>query len=367
MSLHIFGAVVTYPGVAANNRGETEGNITTLQKLLWNGEVHTTISAEAIRWAIRYYRQSLGAELNRKWNEARNDNEWTDLNYQAWDPIAPKGMPYWDDDVLGFMDAAAGSEESELRFEIPRRTKELQEAVQKKPNDQKAKKKLKDFEAAIERLAAARKRFSEALELGQDEDVGKLQKEIDKERKKAGLKAKALVRRGVLEIARALSTIPFAGEITFNARSGEKDRRSLYGTEIHATRYQYGFALTPERLKVQARAIEAIEAISNLGVVAGNHSRFLFDFSPESIVLRVTDDPAPRLLYCFQEDESRNISAPSLVRKVDNGDIAGSELYIGGLYAESREAARLEGAKLYPGVKAAVRDFARLLKQRIAE
>ena len=53
MSLHVFGAVVTGPGVAANNRGENEGNITTLQKLLWNGQVHTTVSSEGIRWAIR--------------------------------------------------------------------------------------------------------------------------------------------------------------------------------------------------------------------------------------------------------------------------------------------------------------------------
>jgi CRISPR-associated protein Cst2 len=37
MSLHIFGAVVTGYGCAANNRGEMEGNITTLQKLLGKG------------------------------------------------------------------------------------------------------------------------------------------------------------------------------------------------------------------------------------------------------------------------------------------------------------------------------------------
>ena len=37
MSLHIFGAIVTHHGTAANNRAETDGNITTLQKLLWHG------------------------------------------------------------------------------------------------------------------------------------------------------------------------------------------------------------------------------------------------------------------------------------------------------------------------------------------
>ena len=55
MSKHLFGLIATQYGAAANNRGENEGNITTLQKLLWKGDVHTTVSAEAIRWALRYY------------------------------------------------------------------------------------------------------------------------------------------------------------------------------------------------------------------------------------------------------------------------------------------------------------------------
>ncbi|HMW03361.1 MAG TPA: type I-B CRISPR-associated protein Cas7/Cst2/DevR, partial [Acidobacteriota bacterium] len=57
MTFHLFGNVLTRYGAAANNRGENEGNITTLQKLLWKGQVHTTVSAEAIRWALRYHWQ----------------------------------------------------------------------------------------------------------------------------------------------------------------------------------------------------------------------------------------------------------------------------------------------------------------------
>ena len=53
MSLHLFANFVTPFGTAANNRAETEGNITTLQKLLWMGETHSTVSAEAIRFALR--------------------------------------------------------------------------------------------------------------------------------------------------------------------------------------------------------------------------------------------------------------------------------------------------------------------------
>ncbi|MEH2062305.1 MAG: hypothetical protein V7K50_08500 [Nostoc sp.] len=52
---HLFGNILTSYGTAANNRGENEGNITPLQKLIWKGEVHTTISSEAIRWALQRF------------------------------------------------------------------------------------------------------------------------------------------------------------------------------------------------------------------------------------------------------------------------------------------------------------------------
>ncbi len=291
MSLHIFGAVVTHPGVAANNRGESEGNITTLQKLLWNGEVHSTVSAEAIRWAMRYFWQMKGIEVNRVWMDEKEDHEWQDPAWKGW--ATKGGKTYIDDDLLGYMRAEGGKTEGE--------------------------------------------------------------------------KGRADKRRGVLEIARAISMKPFAGDITFNARSGEKGRISLYGTECHATRYQYGFAMTPERLRVKERSIKAIEAIANLGEVAGNHSRFLFDFSPESIVLRVTEDPAPRVLYCFQEDETGRVSAPDLVRRAEVGDILPSELFVGGTVAADPEIKALKGATVYPGVKTAVSEFLKVLESRLRE
>ena len=104
MSKHLFGLVITPHGTAANNRGENEGNITTLQKLLWNGEVHTTVSAEAIRWAIRYYWQRKGISVNREWDEDANDHRWRDPKWERWGD-------YIDDDVLGFMVAEAGKAE----------------------------------------------------------------------------------------------------------------------------------------------------------------------------------------------------------------------------------------------------------------
>src|SRR3954451_14156201 len=108
MSLHIFGAIVTHHGTAANNRAETEGNITTLQKLLWFGRTHSSVSAEAIRFALR---RRLGdhEETNRYWVETgpKPMNDWRDREFATW----AKGGSYIDDDLLGFMSADAAKEE----------------------------------------------------------------------------------------------------------------------------------------------------------------------------------------------------------------------------------------------------------------
>lgn len=166
-------------------------------------------------------------------------------------------------------------------------------------------------------------------------------------------------------MARAISLLPFAGDITFNAKSGEKERTSLYGTEVHATRYQYAFALTPERLRVRQRALDALDAIANIGEVAGNHSRFLFDFSPESIVLRITDDPAPRILYCYQQNGDR-VGAPTLAARIKAGDIAPDELYVGGDLAADEALQSLLPDRCFAGVKQAMARCREALAARLA-
>lgn len=264
MSLHVFANFVTPFGTAANNRAETEGNITTLQKLLWMGETHSTVSAEAIRFALR--RRLAGAdETNRSWDETLRANVWKDHKFDGW--TKDKGKTYCDDDLLGFMIAEAAKED------------------------------------------------------GSDNGKGS-----------------ASVRRAVLEVTRAISLTPWAGDVTFNAASPgatpsaqKKGSNPVpYGTEVHATRYQYGIALTPERLRDKSRAAKAIEALCNLSTVAGNHGRFLFDFSPDAVVFRLSQDPAPRLLYCFgTPDNGRSLSANALLQRVKSGDIKMEELIVG--------------------------------------
>lgn len=295
MALHVFGAIVTARGVAANNRGLNEGNVTTLQKLVYGGEIHTTVSAEAIRFAVRR-RLAESEECNRTYNDDARTNEWKDPKFSRWGG-KPGDLPFIDDDILGYM-ALDG------------------------PN-------------GVE-------------------------------------KGSAQVRRARLEISRAISLDPWSGDVTFNAASPgatpaaqKKGSNPVpYGTEMHATCYQYGFALTPSKLHVPARASTTLRALCALGTVAGNHGRFLFDFSPESVVFRVTHDPAPRVLYGFSLVETR-VTVDDVIRKVKAGDILASELVIGGAVVENlsdEDRLVLGGARLHNGVRAACEEACKLVE-----
>jgi CRISPR-associated protein Cst2 len=290
MTLHVFGAIVTGHGTAANNRGITEGNITTLQKLLWKQQVHTTMSAETIRFALRRY---LGEHegCNRTYNETERTNTWADPEFKRWSAQS-KDAPFIDDDLLGYMAAEAAKEEN--------------------------------------------------------------------------TKGSAKIRRAVLEITRSISLTPWPGDVTFNAASPgatpsaqKKGSNPVpYGTEMHATRYQYGFAMTPSKIHSHKakRARIALEGLCSLAEVAGNHGRFLFDYSPESVVFRLTDDPAPRILYAFEATADGRVGIADLIRKVKARDVRPEELIVGGAIApalDKGDRVALEGAKIFDGVRAA--------------
>lgn len=302
MSLHVFANIVTPYGTAANNRAETEGNITTLQKLIWQGQPHSTVSAEAIRFSLRRLLSVVEDQgANRVWDEDQRVHTWQDHKFDRWKADS-NDTPFIDDDLLGFMSAEASKED--------------------------------------------------------------------------GVAGTANVRRAVLEVTRAISLTPWHGDVTFNAASpmatpsaakkGDKNPVP-YGTEVHATRYQFGFALTPERLRDPSRAAKAVKAIGSLRTVAGNHGRFLYDFSPDAIVLRITDDPAPRLLYCFEtEDGGKSLNAQSLLNRIVCGDITTDELMVGVSDLSSTLASKLKDAGVtVSGVKAAIEAACEKINQKL--
>lgn len=296
MTYHLFGNIITARGIAANNRAETEGNRTTLPKVFWGEELHVSVSAEAIRWAIRYYWQMMGIAVNREWNEDNQDIKWTNKPDKTGNIFNPKA--FIDDDVMGYMEAKSGKGNETFK------------------------------------------------------------------------------RRGALEITRAVSLQNAAKiEITFNSKSGskgkkgnkdadaEKAKTSIYSTETITTRFQYGLAITPQRLEEPTRVLDVLNAVTKLANVGGNHARFLFDFSPESVIFRWTHHPVPQFLYCFNQPyeyqpyEDDVLTAPRLQQLIECEEIPAQEIYIFGGYAFTEEAQKLKqmGVNVEPSIRKGVK------------
>jgi CRISPR-associated protein Cst2 len=217
MTMHLFGTILTPQAVAHNNRGESEGTVSTLQKVIRNGDLYSTVSSEAIRYALREsWLADADLKLNRK--VSHNASEWADKEFK-------KPGDFIDNDVLGYMHA----------------------------------------------------------------------------------KKETVSRRGILEISRAVSSSPWPGTVSPHFASPgsnpavASDNPIPYQCEVHDTRYQFTFALTPDALlqDKKARTEKTLLAIQNLRRPAGNHARFLFDFAPDAVVLRWTTDPAPLFMFCF--------------------------------------------------------------------
>lgn len=277
MTMHLFGTVLTAQAVSHNNRGESEGTVSTLQKVIRNGDIYSTISSEAIRYAIREgWLADKELNLNRK--VSHDGSAWVDKEFTS-----PED--FIDNDVLGYMHA----------------------------------------------------------------------------------KKETASRRGILELSRAVSTTPWPGTVSAHFASPNSnpaiatDNPIPYQAEVHDTRYQYTFALTPDSLlrDKELRTRKTLLAIQNLRRPAGNHARFLFDFAPDAVVLRWTPDPAPRMMFCFEQGETGSISLEKLVSRVRGGDIDASELAVGTAESGIEQLGELRelGVKVHPGIKAAFADI----------
>jgi len=174
-------------------------------------------------------------------------------------------------------------------------------------------------------------------------------------------------RRGVLEVSRAISLDPFWGDIAFGSKGGTKGKTSIHSSEVHCTAYQYTIALTPESLQDTSRAAIVLDAISSVRHVGGNHARFLYDFRPESIVIRVTEDPSPWIMDSFKR-VGEAVGCSRLVRLVEVGDVAAKELIVAGEIADTPYGEQLSklGVKVCRGVKEAIAIAKTLLKTEVA-
>lgn len=296
MTYHLFANLITAQGVAANNRGETEGNRTTLPKVFWNGRLHVSVSAEAIRWAIRYFWQNEGLDVNRLWDESNQTNEFHDPKFNA--------QTYIDDDVLGYMiaRAGAGGDVSKRRGAL-----EVTRAV------------------SLESADKIQITFnSKSGDKGKKEKPGKKEAKAENENKK-----------------------------DTKIEDSERARTSIYSTETITTRFQWGLAITPQRLVVPERLISVVESVTKISNVGGNHARFLYDFSPESVIFRWTHHPVPQFLNCFGVDDEDVLSATKLVQLLEVEEIPADEIWIFGGYAFTEEAKALGelGCHVYPSLR----------------
>lgn len=173
-------------------------------------------------------------------------------------------------------------------------------------------------------------------------------------------------RRGALEVSRALSLDPYWGDIAFGSKGGTKSNTSIHQTEIHCTAYQYTLAVTPEHLKKIERVNYLLDAMPAIRHVGGNHSRFLFEFRPESIILRVTEDPSPWIMGCF-ERVGESVGCPRLVRLVEVKDIPANELIVAGEIADTPYGQQLKelGVNVCRGVKEAIALTEKSLKTKL--
>lgn len=183
-----------------------------------------------------------------------------------------------------------------------------------------------------------------------DDDLfGYMDAKKDKDNKNATVK-----RRGALEVCRAVSLDPYWGDVAFGSKGGTKGKTSIHQTQMHLTAYQYTIALTPDYLKQADRASLLLDALVGIRHVGGNHSRFLFEFRPESIIFRVTSDPSPWIMGSFKRI-GEGVGCPELEWLIRAGDIAADELIVGGKITATPYGKTLKelGVKLYPGVKEA--------------
>jgi CRISPR-associated protein Cst2 len=181
-----------------------------------------------------------------------------------------------------------------------------------------------------------------------------------------------------LSVNKAVSLIPWTGDITFNTASvgasphavsdTAKHNNSLpnpvpYASEQHATRYQFPFTLTPGSLQKPERSLSVLRAVGMLSKVGGNHTNFSYDFAPDSVVLRFTQRPDHRFSYCFESVTKDVFDAQGLLRSVEVGDIKAEELYIGGTFADTSTGAALAkaGCHTFRGVDQCIESVCVLL------
>jgi CRISPR-associated protein Cst2 len=335
---HLHGNILTEYGLASNNRGRNEENVSTLQKIHWRGKQHTTVSSEAIRAALRclWQEQGLSSSLNRNVNYEDSENIYSYKDYDFNPDL------YIDDDILGYLKiekaqknlTSSQGEEITIGDDGQQANQPPQTAKPKSRSKKKAATAVDDRDNAVVESAPAEEYLPKP-------------------------KGKGIPRKGALDLSKAISTIPYDFDILHSAFGGKKDSNALYSAQCHSTHYQYCFSMTPSHLRDPKRVFHVLDGINFLHRVGGSQSRWLYDFSPNSLILRWTHDPCSRHLYSIDAKHD-DPTCPKLLKRMQNGRIDPTEVWIAGDLADGFE---MEGVHLFENPAAAIED----LKQKMCQ
>lgn len=310
--MHIHGTILTYESPSSNHRGESEGNVMTLQQLVVGDEAHAIMSSQSIRSAMREGLSHFGYS----W-ENGNVNRRRVLDSTVATPqVEYRSFP--DPESLLVDDAVFGYAIARGNLTVPANRRSLvrvNHAVSLRP-----------LSGEVLLQQAPRTKWN-------DEE---LQKAAGAKKKKAK------------DVKKAKAEGEGEGEEAVESDAPRDNEAAILNYECLVTSFQYPFSLVQVN-KWNKQWLEVfIKLFGSLGAVAGQQSRSLFDFTPRSIVIRKTNEPAPQYnQYGF--DLEGNFEALSRISK---DDLDGSEFWVGGeivrnMSKEVCDALRLSGVNLY--------------------
>ncbi len=268
--MNLFATVLTNAAPSANYRGESAENRAILQKITKGRLQYAIVSPESMRNAIREGLRSMGLPCNRS---RLHDEEQLAVKFEDY----PDADAYVDDFFMGWLIAAG------------------------------------------------------------KEDRKKIKKEIKEKGRDATLFT--FKRDSVLRMNLAVALEPYRHDTVFTQSPQHlespwknADSSQLLHRETIFTSFQYPFALNLEDCKEKAEWTKTLlSVIGQLGGVAGNHARSLFDMAPSSIVIRMTDKLAAGYdTYGFKTEENGTHTFPEIMEGILHDDLPGSEFLIGG-------------------------------------
>jgi CRISPR-associated protein Cst2 len=324
--MNLFGTVLTYVAPSANYRGESPLGEAVIQKITRGRHDYAIVSPEAMRNALRETLRASGLPCNRTRLE---DEEQLMVKFDFY----PDADRFADDFFMGWLIATGDRDKHRAK-------------VVASDTDQRG----NDLRPELQRLDDKLRELREK-EGRKEEEEKKAKTEIKKtETQRSGLLTRVPLqfkRDSVLRMNVAVALEPYRHNTVFTQSPmqstespfPEKDSpwqntgtSVLLRRQTTFTAFQYPFALNLEDCRPKADWTKILlRAIGELNDVAGNHARSYFEFSPASIVIRVT----PRLVaghdtYGFRITEDGKHTLPEVIDGILRDDYPGSEFYLGG-------------------------------------